>query len=190
MKISKCDSEKKIELDDILNPDLRDFEYGKITKYLGIDCEMDHVKPEWQLGQGSNIPCKVSVVNQDGYVVLDTLIQPHFEGENYPDPTVLTGYKNLEFLHGIKAEWLSNAPTFQSVRDHILFLCGRASQKDDQECEFDPAKHSIFVAHGATVDLKVMGIYDVPYFCTLMIDRGDLHQNKKLKDLCAKYLNA
>lgn len=63
---------------------------------------------------------------------------------------------------------------------------------------FDPKVHSIFVAHGAVVDLKVMDIYDVPYICTLVVDSISTdsshhpyrHQCRKLKDLCKKYLNA
>lgn len=42
------------------------------------------------------------------------------------------------------------------------------------------------------MDLKVMGIYDVPYIDTQAIDKflEGAHQTKKLKVLCEKYLNA
>lgn len=95
----------------------------------------------------------------------------------------------------MKTEWLSNAPTYKEVREHILFLCGRpisteAAEPDEECLDFDPAKHSIFIAHGAHVDLKVMDIFDVPYFCTLLVDNPLLSQHRKLKDLCLKYLNA
>ena len=90
---------------------------------MAIDCEMDHVRPEWMVGQGSNIPCKVSIVNQEGFVVLDTLIKPFFEGQDI-NPEEHKNYHSLEKLHGIKTKWLSDAPTFTAVRDHILFLAG------------------------------------------------------------------
>ncbi len=40
------------------------------------------------------------------------------------------------------------------------------------------------------LDLKVIGIADVPYICTSKIDLNALHQARKLKDLSKKYLNA
>jgi hypothetical protein len=57
---------------------------------------------------------------------------------------------------------------------------------------FDEELHSIFIGHGVTLDLKVMGIYDVPYIDTQAIDKytEGAHQTKKLKLLCSKYLNA
>lgn len=159
----------------------------------------------------------MSVINQDGIVVFDTLIQPCVDGINYPNPKKnLLGYKTLCNIHGIKSEWLEDAPTFESVRQHILELCGKlernsdedetqkdevmqdgspprvvesAAKSDLQEIaihkeNFDPSTHSIFIGHGVTYDLKVMGIFDVPYICTQNIDKDPVnHQSKKLKDL-------
>ena len=39
-------------------------------------------------------------------------------------------------------------------------------------------------------DLKSIGLTDVPYICTSKVDTGVIHQARKLKDLCAEYLNA
>ena len=56
---------------------------------------------------------------------------------------------------------------------------------------FDPELHSIWLGHGVTLDLKVMGIYDVPYYDTHIIDREPTYNNtRKLKTLSEKHLNA
>jgi hypothetical protein len=54
---------------------------------------------------------------------------------------------------------------------------------------FDPKHHSIFIGHGVTLDLKVMGIGGVPFLCTQNIDRAP-GGSKKLKTLSQQYLNA
>jgi len=71
--------------------------YGKSTKYLAIDCEMDHVSPSianlkpgttstsisswFQSGmQGCNYPVKVTIINEEGLIVIDTLIRPAIDG--------------------------------------------------------------------------------------------------------------
>lgn len=39
----------------------------------------------------------------------------------------------MEPIHGIKPEWLEDAPTFDSVREHILELSGtKLSSKEDE----------------------------------------------------------
>lgn len=98
-------------------------------------------------------------------------------------------YRSLEKIHGVKKEWLKDAPTIESIREHIFELCGKklkredleaiekkssGSEHSDQETDilqitpetYDETKHSIFVGHQVTADLKVMNIFDVPYFCT------------------------
>ena len=107
----------------------------RVTNYLAIDCEMDHLSPEHSFtGSGLNIPCKVSIVNEQGLIVLDTLIQPCVGMVNYPNvKNDLDGYKSLESIHGIPPEWLVDAPTFESVRNHILEFCGKKLPK----CEPD-----------------------------------------------------
>ena len=57
--------------------------------------------------------------------MLDTLVKPHVGGVDYDDVLGdLPGYKSLRCIHGIQTEWLSDAPTFESVKDHILEICG------------------------------------------------------------------
>jgi len=78
---------------------------------------------------GVNIPCKVSVVNGQGVVVLDTLVKPSINGEDVEDIRKIDGYTSLYGIHGIKPEWLIDAPSFRSVREHIMELCGKVEQQ-------------------------------------------------------------
>lgn len=192
------------------------------------DCSSLHVF------NGMNIPCKVSVVNAEGHVVLDTLIKPSVNGEDIADIAQYPGFRSLQHIHGIKPRWLEDAPSFASVREHIMELAGKEVELSDDhsQTEGSPFKdktsslnctesnnenkehaspekgqlknfvpvypdtfnhdvHAIFIGHGVTLDLKVMRIADVPYYCTQQIDKDPvLHQSKKLKDLCKKHLNA
>ena len=72
-----------------------------MTKYLAIDCEMDQIRSEFGV-LGQNIPCKVSVVNAEGQIVLDTLIKPSLCGQDIDDITRVEGFKSLHMIHGIK----------------------------------------------------------------------------------------
>ncbi len=42
----------------------------------------------------------------------------------------MRGYKSLESIHGIKSEWLTDAPTLRSVKDHIEEICGKVLISD------------------------------------------------------------
>jgi len=108
---------------------------------------------------GQSVACKVSVVNQDGLIVLDTLVRPMVNGQNVENVREIPQFKSLHHIHGIKADWLADAPTFSEVQEHILELCA----KYKTENEGNPP---IFIGHGVLVDLKAVGISDVPYICT------------------------
>ena len=96
---------------------------------------MDQAKTEllggFYTGYGVNIPCKVSIINEEGVVVLDTLIRPCVDGADYSDVSeVPGGHRSMENIHGIKSQWLSDTPTFAGVREHVLELCGKAQEND------------------------------------------------------------
>merc|ERR1711959_717917 len=76
-------------------------------------------------GMGQNIPIKVSVVDECGRLVLDSLIRPCVNGINFDSAEDVPGFKSLYKIHGIKAKWLKDAPTLAEVRDHINMLCGK-----------------------------------------------------------------
>jgi hypothetical protein len=46
--IPKVDEQKDLSANEILNPSNN--QYGKVTKILAIDCEMDHCKPPFDFG--------------------------------------------------------------------------------------------------------------------------------------------
>lgn len=66
-------------------------------------------------------------MNEHGLIVLDTLIKPTVDGldENEKDVEAMMNYKSQQSIHGIKTAWLNDAPTLQSVREHINELCGK-----------------------------------------------------------------
>ena len=70
---------------------------------MAIDCEMNE-------GITKNIVCKVTIVNELGEIVLDTLIQQN-ESEIR---------KSHVSIHGIENENLEDAPHFESVREHLI----------------------------------------------------------------------
>lgn len=101
---------------------------------LAIDCEMDQIRPTFGgVVGGMNIPCKVSVVNDLGIVILDTLIKPSLNGVDLDNLSKVEGYKSLIAIHGIKSEWLADAPSFWSVREHIMELCGKVQETNSSE---------------------------------------------------------
>ena len=44
--------------------------FCSITKYLAIDCEMDQIDGQ----SDASLVCKVTIINSDGQIVLDTLV--------------------------------------------------------------------------------------------------------------------
>ena len=49
LAVPRADHSRGLELKEILNPD-HNVRYGGVTQYLAIDCEMDHVRPEFYAG--------------------------------------------------------------------------------------------------------------------------------------------
>ena len=126
------DNSRGLDQKHILNPQSGE-KYGSVTKFLAIDCEMDQIRTteNGMVICGTNIPCKVSIVNAEGIVVLDTLIKPSYHGVDIADITQVPGYKCLDSIHGINPEWLVDAPSFSDVREHIMELCGKLPELTD-----------------------------------------------------------
>ena len=125
-----------------------------MTKYVAIDCEFDQ-------GKARNIPCKVSIVNYDGEIILDTLV----------DNKDIRVRSHVE-IHGISDDMLLEAPSFAAVKAHVLSLC--------RDCTF--------IGHSVKQDLKVMEIAGVNYIDTALAI--DSKQPKKLKEVAKQRLNA
>ncbi|CDW76131.1 rna exonuclease 4 [Stylonychia lemnae] len=115
------------------------------------------------MDQGSlkNIPCKVTIVNEFGEVILDTLVNDN--GERI---------RSCAMIHGIREYHLNDAPSRDPIYTHIMEIC----------------KDSIFVGHSVKYDLKVMGIANVQFIDTSTLE--DQKQPQKLRALAREKLNA
>ena len=74
---------KKLEMEEILMPQAQDG-FAKLTDYCAIDCEMDE-------SHGESVVIKVTLVNEYGHILIDTLVNPEQE---------IT--KSLYEIHGIQ----------------------------------------------------------------------------------------
>lgn len=112
----------------------------------------------------TSYPIKITIVDESGLILVDTLVNPCA-------PITDTCEKH----HGIKMEWLSDAPTISEVRMHVLKICFGAN----------------FVGHNVRNDLRALGIA-APFVDTGFFE--DIEERKKqmpsLKNLASIYLNA
>lgn len=130
---------------------------------MALDSEYDACK-ETNL----KIPCKITIVNEEGLVILDTLIN-----QNDPEGNPRNLYR-VPQIHGIPSEVLQDAPTFTQVKEHICSL-------------LDPAT-TVIVGHSVKQDLLVMELTGYNFVDTSII--MDLKQPKSLKECLATLLNA
>ena len=65
----------------------------RASHLLAIDCEMDRVKT---FMNNMNIPNKVSIINEDGEIVLDTLVRPYVNGIDYQDVNLIVGHGSVQ----------------------------------------------------------------------------------------------
>lgn len=92
--------------------------------FVAIDGEFDqHDK--------RNVLSKVTLVDDEGKILLDTLV----------NPGVSIDYSCIK-IHGIHKEWLDDAPSVDQVKEHIL----------------SRFKNAIFIGHGVLTDLKVIDL--------------------------------
>ncbi len=73
------------------------FNSSRVTQIVGIDCEFD-------TGHNGQLPCKVTIVNERGEIIIDTLIDD--EGQRK---------YSLKRLHHIEESSLIGAPKLQEV---------------------------------------------------------------------------
>lgn len=118
-----------------------------------------------------SVVCKVSVVDDQGGILLDTLVNPE-------EPIT----RSLACIHGVRKEWLDDAPKLSQVREHLRQVCGK----------------SIFIGHSVRHDLNTLSLYNVHLIDTYYYEDATLSEAdawqcrnaKKLKDLTSIYLNA
>ena len=70
-------------------------------KFVAIDGEFEQT-------DGKNVLAKVTLVDEEGLILLDTLV----------DPGTQITY-SCERIHGINSAWLKGAPSIQSVQAFI-----------------------------------------------------------------------
>ena len=63
----KVDPDLELEHSDIINAS--DEGYGRVTQFVALDSEYDAC-----MDTNFKIPCKITIVNESGQVILDTLI--------------------------------------------------------------------------------------------------------------------
>ena len=134
------------------------FSEAEQPAFVAIDGEFDqHDK--------RNVLSKISVVDHEGCILLDTLV----------NPGVSIDY-SCQRIHGIDKEWLLDAPSIEDVQ---AYICSRFA-------------NSVFVGHGIVADLKVLNLpVAVRYTDTQWFEEFDLPENhlgvrgnkKKLKDM-------
>lgn len=76
---------------EILNAEAE--KYGRVTKYMALDCEMDVDIDDSNQEHVFNIKkpgyvCKISLVNENGEIVFDTLVDYHQEIPNDESSTL------------------------------------------------------------------------------------------------------
>lgn len=99
-----------------------------MTDIVAIDCEMND-------GLFQKILCKVTIINDKGELIVDTLVRQYKE-------EIKMNHFNI---HGIPDRFLEDAPTFEEVKAHIHSIC----------------KNCIFVGHSVKHDLNVIKLAEV-----------------------------
>ncbi|KAL4499640.1 hypothetical protein ABPG72_017180 [Tetrahymena utriculariae] len=109
--------------------------YKGLTPIVAIDCEM----VQCEAGQKDGFPtqelARVSIVNYNGHVLLDTYVRPQKKIKNY-----LTKVSGITFTH------IKNAPTFPEVKNKIFeilkdkIIVGHSVQHDLTAIKFEPSQ--------------------------------------------------
>ena len=103
---------------------------------MGLDCEMNE-------GIGRNVLCRVSMVNQRGELVMDTLVKAE-EGQTR---------KSLKGIHGIEEDELVDAPPEKDVLIEIQRLTSLLPD-------------IIWVGHSIRHDLSQVHLYEAMFIDT------------------------
>lgn len=137
--------------------------YGTVTEVVALDCEYDA-----DMDTNLKMPCKVTIVNAQGHIILDTLIsQLNADGTR-------KSLRREVGIHGICSEVLEGAPTLEEVKAHIFSLL--------------PREKTMMVGHSIKNDLLVLEFTNYYFFDTSIF--LDKKQPRSLKDCLADYLNA
>jgi hypothetical protein len=93
--IEAADHAQVIGHAEVLNPSQ---EYGEVTRFLAVDTEFDN-----------QLLCRVTLVNERGEVVVDTLVSQSEEDLEK------INHRRQEHIHGITTDMLKHAPRLEDV---------------------------------------------------------------------------
>lgn len=136
--------------------------YGKPTRFVALDCEYDA-----DVETNLKMPCKVSIVNQEGHIILDTLInQRGLSGE-------VKHLKREVWLHGVETATLEQAPSFSEVKEHIFSVLDKST--------------TVIIGHSVKQDLLVMELTGYHFIDTSIIHNPRCPMN--LRESVDRFLN-
>lgn len=152
LDVSPWDKHRPMSQHSLLN---YGYKFEGPTEFLAIDCEMEGVKSPY-----CDTVVRVSIVNQYGGIVLDTLVKP-LHLVNQPRGAI----------HGIDQRDYKNAVDFKDVEDMVERLC----------------RGRIVVGHSTIHDIIEFDMGEVTY---VDVSKYDSDKQKGLKTLAEEYLNA
>ncbi len=141
-QVTPVDPSFPLEHSGILNAS--DSVQGKVSQFVALDSEYDAC-----MDTNLKIPCKITIVNERGEVIIDTLIN---QSDEHGRPRRL---QRMVAIHGITDEVLADAPTFKEVRAHLYEI-------------LDPQK-IIIVGHSIKQDLLVMELTGFNFIDTSLV---------------------
>ncbi|KAL4476210.1 hypothetical protein ABPG74_009943 [Tetrahymena malaccensis] len=112
--------------------------YKGVTPIVAIDCEMVQCEASQKDGFPTQELARVSIVNYNGHVLLDTYVRPQKKIKNY-----LTKVSGITFTH------IKNAPTYPEVKNKIFdllkdkIIVGHSVQHDLTAIKFEPSKDNM-----------------------------------------------
>ena len=156
---------------------------------MSLDCEMDLLKSEVQ---NKSLLCRLSLVNSNGDLVLDTLvdyrtkrIRKMSREVRLTDDSVIEIESNIESLakiHGIDKETIKGAPKVKEVREEVQRLFDEFEEKDGEKV--------ILVGHSVLGDIEALGLKKARYIDTTNVRHKSDQKGKirKLKELVKEFL--
>ncbi|EAR87918.3 RNA exonuclease 1 DEDDh 3'-5' exonuclease domain protein (macronuclear) [Tetrahymena thermophila SB210] len=126
--------------------------YKGVTPIVAIDCEMVQCEASQKDGFPTQELARVSIVNYNGHVLLDTYVRPQKKIKNY-----LTKVSGITFTH------IKNAPTYPEVKNKIFeilkdkIIVGHSVQHDLSSIKFEPPKDKMIRDISNYKELKQSG---------------------------------
>jgi len=156
---------------------------------MSLDCEMDVLNSSVKT---QSLLCRLSLVNSNGEVVLDSLVDYRTKrlkkmarDVRLTDDSVIEIESKIESLakiHGIESESLKGAPKVKDVKAEVERLIDEFEKKSGEKV--------ILVGHSVVNDIEALGLAKARYIDTTNIRHKSDQKGKirKLKDLVKEFL--